>query len=93
MKRELPRIISVDDHVIEPAHVWQRGFPRSIGPTARASSVGASARASRRRRRIRSDVRRCGPPADCWIYEDKVWLHRRMMAAVGFPRDEMNTRR
>ena len=32
---ELPKIISVDDHVVEPAHVWQTWLPerfREKGP-------------------------------------------------------------
>jgi predicted TIM-barrel fold metal-dependent hydrolase len=30
-----------------------------------------------------------GPKADCWIYEDLVYVHKRHVAAVGFSRDEM----
>jgi predicted TIM-barrel fold metal-dependent hydrolase len=30
-----------------------------------------------------------GPQADCWIYEDLVYIHKRHVAAVGFDRDEM----
>jgi hypothetical protein len=33
--RELPKIIWVDDHVVEPAHVWNTWLPerfRHIGP-------------------------------------------------------------
>ena len=36
--RELPKIISVDDHVVEPAHVWQTWLPekwRERGPRSR----------------------------------------------------------
>ena len=32
---ELPKIISVDDHVVEPAHLWQERLPermRAQGP-------------------------------------------------------------
>ena len=32
---ELPKIVSVDDHVVEPAHVWQTWLPqkyRAAGP-------------------------------------------------------------
>ena len=32
---ELPKIVSVDDHVVEPAHVWQTWLPekyREKGP-------------------------------------------------------------
>src|SRR5204863_8416956 len=30
-----------------------------------------------------------GPPADCWIFEDLVYVHKRHVAAVGFDRDDM----
>jgi predicted TIM-barrel fold metal-dependent hydrolase len=30
-----------------------------------------------------------GPEADCWVYEDLVYIHKRHVAAVGFSRDEM----
>ena len=42
---ELPKIISVDDHVVEPAHVWETWLPGEVPrSTARRSSGGASAR-------------------------------------------------
>ena len=31
-----------------------------------------------------------GPQADCWIYEDLVYVHKRHVAAVGFDRDDMS---
>ena len=30
-----------------------------------------------------------GPPADCWVYEDLVYINKRHVAAVGFDRDDM----
>ena len=30
-----------------------------------------------------------GRPADCWVFEDLVYIHKRHVAAVGFSRDEM----
>ena len=29
------------------------------------------------------------PQADCWIYEDLVYINKRHVAAVGFDRDDM----
>ena len=49
MEREFPLIVSVDDHVIEPPHVWQTYLPRALraeGPRvvrsgiARMGSIG-----------------------------------------------------
>ena len=30
-----------------------------------------------------------GPQADCWLFEDLVYVHKRHVAAVGFDRDDM----
>jgi predicted TIM-barrel fold metal-dependent hydrolase len=30
-----------------------------------------------------------GAPADCWVYEDLVYINKRHVAAVGFERDDM----
>ena len=41
---ELPKIISVDDHVVEPAHVWQTWLPekyREQGPRVERKRWGA----------------------------------------------------
>jgi len=40
----LPRIISVDDHVVEPAHVWQTWLPkkwRERGPRVERNKWGS----------------------------------------------------
>ena len=41
---ELPRIISVDDHVVEPPHVWERWLPAAVprpGPRVERRGIGA----------------------------------------------------
>ena len=41
---ELPKIISVDDHVVEPPHVWQTWLPtkyREKGPHVERKRWGA----------------------------------------------------
>jgi hypothetical protein len=41
---ELPKIISVDDHVVEPPHVWQTWLPekwRERGPRVERKKWGA----------------------------------------------------
>ena len=88
---DVPKIVSVDDHVVEPAHVWQTWLPekhRALGPrierryTSGQRHVGGGAFAP--------EWADDGTPVDCWIYEDRlVHVHRRMFAAVGYPRDEM----
>jgi predicted TIM-barrel fold metal-dependent hydrolase len=91
MDRELPKIISVDDHVIEPPHVFQEWLPqrfREQGPrverrhTAGETHMGGGA--------FRPQWADDGTPVDCWVFEGRiVTVHRRNQAAVGFPRDEM----
>ncbi len=43
---ETPRIISVDDHVVEPPHLFERWLPKQFrdDPRAPASSGSASPR-------------------------------------------------
>ena len=88
---QLPKIISVDDHVVEPAHVWDTWLPaefRDRGPkvvrrgVAGITSVGAA---------VYKEVFDDDSPnkADTWVYEDLVYTHKRHVAAVGYPRDEM----
>jgi len=88
---EIPKLISVDDHVVEPADVWDRWLPeryRDRGPKVV-------------RRGIR-DIDYEGTAkyvehfdddsptkVDCWVYEDLVYTHKRMVAAAGYPREEM----
>jgi predicted TIM-barrel fold metal-dependent hydrolase len=87
----IPKIVSVDDHVVEPAHVWERWLPS-----------GYRDRAPRVERRGVAGLRHVGggayehvfddeapDKADCWIFEDTVYVHKRHVAAVGFSRDEM----
>ena len=81
----IPKIVSVDDHVVEPAHVWARWLPerfRDRGP--------------RVERRGLAGLRMVGPavyehefdddapPCDIWFYEDLVVPLKRHIAAVGF---------
>lgn len=87
----IPKIISVDDHVVEPAHLWQTWLPtrhREAGPRVERRGVrkinfaGAAA--------YKEDFDDESPTkADTWVYEDLVYTHKRMVAAVGYPREEM----
>ena len=87
---ELPKIISVDDHVVEPPHLWDRWLPerfRDRGPRSERRGIGAM-------RHIAGGVYEQsfdpdGPKADCWVYEDLVYVNKRHVAAVGFARDDM----
>jgi predicted TIM-barrel fold metal-dependent hydrolase len=87
----IPKIISVDDHVVEPAHVWERWLPpklRDRGPKVVRRGVRGIAFAGAAT--YKEDFDDSSPTkADTWVYEDLVYTHKRMVAAVGYPRDEM----
>ncbi len=89
---ELPRLISVDDHVVEPPHVWERWLPAAL-PRPRARRSCAAASASIDYVGTASYVEHFDDDSptkvDCWIYEDLVYTHKRMVAAVGYPKEEM----
>jgi predicted TIM-barrel fold metal-dependent hydrolase len=88
---ELPKIISVDDHVVEPPNVWHDWLParlRDRGPkvvrrgVAKIDYVGTAS--------YKEHWDDASPhKADTWVYEDLVYTHKRMVAAVGYPREEM----
>jgi predicted TIM-barrel fold metal-dependent hydrolase len=85
----IPAIISLDDHVIEPAHVWDRWLPakyRDLGPHVERrhykpfNIVGFGDYALEE-----SDD---GDPCDVWVYEGIVYPQKRHLASVGFdPKD------
>jgi predicted TIM-barrel fold metal-dependent hydrolase len=87
----IPKIISVDDHVVEPPHVWERWLPakfRERGP--RVVRRGVSAIRFEGAAVYSQDFDEDSPhKADTWVYEDLTYIHKRMVAAVGYPRDEM----
>ena len=87
---ELPKIISVDDHVVEPAHVWETWLPakyRDRGPKIERRGIGAMKHVGGGAYEQSFDPD--GRPADCWVFEDLVYIHKRHVAAVGYSRDEM----
>jgi predicted TIM-barrel fold metal-dependent hydrolase len=86
----LPKIISVDDHIVEPAHLWETWLParfRDRGPKAERRGIGEMEHIGGGTYRQTFDPE--GPQADCWVYEDLVYINKRHVAAVGFDRDDM----
>ena len=49
---DIPKIISVDDHVVEPAHLWQERLPATHARAGPARRAGALGRLRARRRRV-----------------------------------------
>jgi predicted TIM-barrel fold metal-dependent hydrolase len=90
MASELPRIVSVDDHVVEPAHLWTTWLParyRERGPRSERRGIAAISTQGGLSYDIEWDD--AGPQADCWFFEDLVYVNKRHVAAVGFDRDDM----
>ena len=88
---ELPKIVSVDDHVVEPPHLWETWLPekhRERGPHVERRGIGTMKHVGGGTYEQSFDPD--GPQADCWIYEDLVYIHKRHVAAVGFDRDDMS---
>ena len=85
---DFPRIISVDDHVIEHANVWQDRLPakyRDVGPRViqkrgHMNFVGGV---------FSYEEADDGQLGDWWVYEDKQIPQTRLSAAAGFDRDEV----
>jgi predicted TIM-barrel fold metal-dependent hydrolase len=87
---ELPKIISVDDHVVEPPHLWQTWLPekfRQRGPRSERRGIGTMRHIGGGAYEQTFDPD--GPQADCWVYEDLVYINKRHVAAVGFDREDM----
>ena len=84
---DFPKIISVDDHVVEPAHLWAERLPaklRARGPRverARWGDMSLSTGAS-----YNQEMTDDGQWGDYWVYEDRlIYVHKRHVA-IPFPR-------
>jgi predicted TIM-barrel fold metal-dependent hydrolase len=88
--QDFPLIVSVDDHVVEPSHVWERWLPakfRDRGPRVERRGIGTMKHVGGGAYEQTFDPD--GPQADCWVYEDLVYINKRHVAAVGYDRDDM----
>ena len=87
--QDFPKIISVDDHVIEPPDVWQDRLPakyKDIGPRVERHPMGEMTFVGGKfSHKPGSD----GMPCDWWHYEDLLVPQTRLSAAVGFDRDDV----
>ncbi len=90
--RELPKIISVDDHVIEPATVWSDRLPskyRDVGPRIERRPVKEMTFIGGKFTAVPGDPGDPGDPVDWWFYEDLRRPLTRLDTAVGFAREEV----
>src|SRR4051794_24886367 len=85
--REIPKIVSVDDHVVEPPHVWQDRLPardRARGPKVVRDTYGVEWINGIQTFTKGGD----GPKTDWWVYDDLVWSHQMLNACAGYTPDE-----
>ena len=88
MEDDFPKIISVDDHVIEHGRVWLDRLP------AKYHDVGPRTIQERGTMQFVGGVFSYEPSddgelCDWWLYEDKRVPQTRLSAAAGFDRDEV----
>jgi predicted TIM-barrel fold metal-dependent hydrolase len=88
----IPRIISVDDHVIEPAGVWQDRLParlREVGPRLVRNKIKAMSFVGGVFSYEEAGANEEGTWCDWWHCEDLRSPLTRLSAAAGYPRDEV----
>ena len=86
----IPLIVSVDDHVVEPPHLWQQWLPARFTERApRVERHGLAGLTYKGGTTYEYDLDDDAPPCDIWFYEDKMFPHKRHVASVGFDRDDM----
>ncbi|HEX3707550.1 MAG TPA: amidohydrolase family protein [Mycobacteriales bacterium] len=91
---EFPKIVSVDDHVVEPPNLWQDRLPAAMkekgpkvhyAPKGDVTFVGGKLTVS-------MGEPGSGPDVAWWLYEDLKRPLMRLDASVGFERDEVDLR-
>ena len=82
MSAELPKIISVDDHVVEPPHVWQTWLPekfRAKGPRVEDKRWGSFKLKPGARYAMEEDPE--GDWGSAWFFEDRlIYVHKKFVA-------------
>ncbi len=86
---QIPWIVSVDDHVVEPADVWSRRLPAKyadVGPRVVRAPMGEITFVGGK---LTVKPGSEGKPTDWWHYEDLRRPLLRLDAAAGVPRSEV----
>ncbi len=89
---EIPKIVSVDDHVIEPPGVWSDRLPTSyqeIGPRLDRRKVKNMKFVGGVFSYEEAGADEDGTWCDWWLIEDLQYPLTRLSAAAGYPRDEI----
>ena len=86
---DIPWIVSLDDHVVEPPDVWTKRLPakyRDIGPHIVMAPAGTPVLDGGTYREAPGTE---GDPVAWWFYEDQQYSVKRLIAAAGYPADEI----
>jgi len=89
---DIPKIISVDDHVVEPANVWQDRLPekyREVGPRVVRRKIADMSFVGGKFSYREAEAGEDGLECDWWYYEKLQWPQTRLSAAAGVPRDQV----
>ena len=89
---EFPKIISVDDHIIEPPNVWQDRIPKKyldVGPRIVRAPVKELGFIGGKFWAEPGQPGDPGDPVDWWFYEDLRRPLTRLDSAVGVDRDQV----
>ncbi len=87
----VPPIISVDDHLVEPAELWTSRLPRRYhdacphviyAPQDETPILDGAMY-------IEKPGSGDGPPVAWWVYEEHYYSIKRLIAAAGFPPEEV----
>ncbi len=88
----IPKIISVDDHIIEPIDVWQNRLPekfKAVGPRVERRKVKNMTYVGGVFSYDEATAQEDGTWCDWWLVEDLTYPLTRLSAAAGYPRDEV----
>ncbi len=86
---DIPLIVSLDDHVVEPPDVWTKRLPakyRDVGPHVVMAPPGTPVLDGGTYREAPGTE---GDPVAWWFYEDQQYSVKRLIAAAGYPADEI----
>ena len=86
---DIPWIVSLDDHVVEPPDVWTQRLPakyRDVGPHVVMAPAGTPILDGGGYREAPGTD---GPDVAWWFYEDQQYSVKRLIAAAGYPADEI----
>jgi predicted TIM-barrel fold metal-dependent hydrolase len=86
---DIPWIVSLDDHVVEPPDVWTKRLPakyRDIGPHVVMAPAGTPILDGGTYKEAPGTE---GPDVAWWFYEDQQYSVKRLIAAAGYPADEI----